>query len=125
MCSAYERWNIFSTPYFCLQARAVNDLNEQITSLKVGEGLAPPELGRLISTSFEVGEGLAPPELGRLISTSFEVGEGLAPPKLGRLISTSFEVGEGLAPPELGRLVSSIVSLFKNIIACMWSGIIT
>ena len=82
MCSAYERWNILSTPYFCLQARAVNDLNEQITSLKVGEGLAPLVLCGFDSTPFEVGEGLAPLVLCGFDSTPFEVGEGLAPPVL-------------------------------------------
>ena len=82
MCSAYERWNILSTPYFSLQARAVNDLNEQITSLKVGEGFAPPALGRFVSILLEVGERFAPLALGGVVSIPFEVGEGLAPPAL-------------------------------------------
>ncbi len=43
ICSADERWNIFSIPYRFLQIRDVKDLNAQITSSRVGEGLAPPE----------------------------------------------------------------------------------
>ena len=44
-------------------------MNEQTTSFKVGEGLAPPVLGRLLSILLEVGEGLAPPVLDRLPSS--------------------------------------------------------
>ena len=56
MWSKNERWKRLSIPYFCLQLRTHNDLNAHTTSIKVGEGLAPPAYSVKLKPCGEIAE---------------------------------------------------------------------